>query len=135
MAKLLQPVKLLRDRYQLQLAHGREMLRREVRPTGPDLDSFKAEVERWDTENRQLINQTYDDPTVIQEYSARTSAAFKADFKQAVLALKDDVAYYITQLEKIDAGLRAEKPKGGCGPGILVLLSVCTLALSWAAQL
>src|SRR5688572_18486209 len=120
MAKLLQPLKLLRDRYQLQIAHGREMLRREVRPTGPDLDSFKAEVARWDTENRQLINQTYDDPAVIKDYAARTSAAFQADFKQAVLALKDDVSYYIQQLEKIDAGLRTEKGKGGCAMLLLV---------------
>lgn len=106
--KKLPPPRLLKSRAQIaasleeRIAKGRELLGLHPR-NQEELDSAQAERRKWSEFNRTLLENSFDNASVAEEYgTGRWGAiAMNPSFGQTVDAFRNNVSYAITKLESV----------------------------------
>ena len=109
MSKLQQPLKVLRQRYSVQLNHGRELLARNV-SRAQELTRFVEDTERWDRESAVLAGSTFEGET--HEYSSLYIQAGHGHLEQELHELRAGIAANVRALEALEA--RLVSAKSGC---------------------
>jgi hypothetical protein len=129
MAKLLRPLKELRQHYSQQINRGRELVARGV-ARSQELSHLLADAERWDRENALLLQNTFVGTT--PEYQPLPPVATHGNIDSDLHALHADITANLRRLEAVEAQLIATKT--GC-LGLLLFALPLLAGLGLAAQL